>query len=102
VCAQNLSEKEGLAGWVSFVRTALGVVLVACLIARGGLGYRRWQVNRELSIRVKALEQHAASTEAVLAEIRGLLADPPADAIGQPGTAPDDLDQVPRAAKLPE
>lgn len=97
---QNLSEKDGLAGWVIFVRTALGVVLVACLIALGGLGYRLWQVNRQLSIRVKALEQHAASTEAVLAEIRGLLADP--DAVGQPRTAPDDLEHVPRAAKLPD
>jgi len=73
VCAQNLSEKDGLAGSVIFVRTALGVVLVACLIALGGLGYRLWQVNRQLSVRVKVLESQAASTEAALAEIRDLL-----------------------------
>jgi hypothetical protein len=88
VCAQNLSEKDGLAGSVIFVRTALGILLVACLIALGGLGYRLWQVNRQLSIRVKALEQHAASTEAALAEIRSLLPDPFTEGIDQAPTSP--------------
>ncbi|MFC1596538.1 hypothetical protein ACFL5Q_01140 [Planctomycetota bacterium] len=95
MCAQNLSEKDGLAGSVIFVRTALGVLLVACLIALGGLGYRLWQVNRQLSIRVKALEQHAASTEAALAEIRGLLDEPSRPRVDEATTVPEGLDRTP-------
>ncbi len=94
MCAQNLSEKDGLAGSVIFVRTALGVLLVACLIALGGLGYRLWQVNRQLSIRVKALEQHAASAEAAIAEFRRLLPEPSPDGIDKPPIVPEDLDRA--------
>jgi len=53
-----------------FVRTLLGIVVVACIVALVGLGYRLWEVQRQLAIRVKALEQQAASTEAKLAEMR--------------------------------
>jgi len=39
-----------------FVRTALGILVVACVIALAGLGYRLWDVQRQLGARVKALE----------------------------------------------
>lgn len=94
MCAQNLSEKDGLAGSVIFIRTALGVILVACLIALGGLGYRLWQVNRQLSVRVKVLESQAASTEAVIAEIRRLLDGKPPDGVDVPPTVPENLDRA--------
>ena len=53
-----------------FLRTVLGIVFVACLVALAGLGYRLWELQRQLAARVKALELQAASTEADLAEIR--------------------------------
>jgi hypothetical protein len=55
-----------------FLRTTLGVLLVACLVALAGFGYRLWQVERELATRVDALEQQrqTASTEADVAAIR--------------------------------
>ena len=85
--AQNLSDKDGLAGWVIFVRTALGVVLVAFLIMLGGLGYRLWQVHRELSIRVKVLESQAVSTERAIQELRSRLLDEPTPDGGPPPQA---------------
>jgi hypothetical protein len=54
-----------------FVRTALGVVLVGCLVALAGLGYRLWQVQRQLASRVQALEERqSASTDAEVTAIR--------------------------------
>ncbi len=52
-----------------FVRTFLGVVFVACMVALAGLGYRLWEVQRQLSTRVQAVEQRVASVEADVAEI---------------------------------
>lgn len=53
-----------------FVRTLLGIILVACLVALAGLGYRLWDVQRHLSARLKAMEARVASTEADLAAVR--------------------------------
>ncbi|MFH1918805.1 MAG: hypothetical protein ABIP48_02815, partial [Planctomycetota bacterium] len=53
-----------------FVRTLLGIILVACLVALAGLGYRLWDVQRQLSARLKAVEAQVASTEAEVAAIR--------------------------------
>ena len=53
-----------------FVRTTLGVLLVACLVALAGLGYRLWDVQCKLGARVKALEGQVASTQADLDAIR--------------------------------
>ena len=53
-----------------FVRTLLGIILVACLVALGGLGYRLWDVQRQLSARLKAMEARVASTETDLAAVR--------------------------------
>lgn len=53
-----------------FLRTAFGIVLVACLVALAGLGYRLWQVQRQMAVRLRALEaRQAVSTEADVAAI---------------------------------
>ncbi len=53
-----------------FVRTALGALLVACLVALAGLGYRLWDVQRQLGARVKALESQVTSTQADVEALR--------------------------------
>jgi len=53
-----------------FVRTALGALLVACLVALAGLGYRLWDVQRQLGARVKALEAQVTSTQADMEALR--------------------------------
>jgi hypothetical protein len=54
-----------------FVRTALGALLVASLIALAGLGFRLWEVQRQLAARVQALERRQpASADAERAAIR--------------------------------
>jgi len=56
-----------------FVRTALGVLVVACVIALAGLGYRLWDVQRQLGARVKALEAQVTSTQADVEALRASL-----------------------------
>jgi len=56
-----------------FVRTALGILVVACVIALAGLGYRMWEVQRQLGARVKALEAQVISTKADVEALRASL-----------------------------
>jgi hypothetical protein len=76
-----------------FLRTALGVLLVACLIALAGLGYRLWDVQRQLGARVRNLEQQLAAAQADIDAIRAsyeLLVGAPA-AEGDVGTEQADV-----------
>jgi len=56
-----------------FLRTALGILVVACVIALAGLGYRMWEVQRQLGARVKALEAQVISTKADVEALRASL-----------------------------
>jgi type II secretory pathway pseudopilin PulG len=53
-----------------FVRTALGALVVACMIALAAFGYRLWQLERQLAARVQALEEQVASAQADIEAIR--------------------------------
>ena len=72
-----------------FVRTALGILVVACVVALGGLGYRLWEVQRALGSRVKTLEQRVDSTQKEVDALHAALEaiTPAAETEAGPGTA---------------
>ncbi|HUT95155.1 MAG TPA: hypothetical protein VMY37_37220 [Thermoguttaceae bacterium] len=77
-----------------FVRTALGALLVACLVALAGLGYRLWDVQRQLGARVKALEARVTSTQADMEALRASFDQRVTFPARQEGVETDEVDEV--------
>ena len=77
-----------------FVRTALGALLVACLVALAGLGYRLWEVQRQLGVRVKALESQVTSTQADMEALRASFDQRVTSPARQEGVETDEVDEV--------
>ncbi len=77
-----------------FVRTALGVLVVACVIALAGLGYRLWDVQRQLGARVKALEAQVTSTQADVEALRASFDQRVAPPARQQGVEADGVDEA--------
>ena len=77
-----------------FVRTALGVLVVACLVALAGLGYRLWDVQRQLGVRVNALEAQVTSSQADMEALRASFDQRVTSPARQEGVETDEVDEV--------
>lgn len=85
-----------------FVRTALGVLVVACVIALAGLGYRMWEVQRQLGARVQALEAQVISTKADVEVLRASLDQPATPPARQQGVEADEAAEAKTAGVEPD